>query len=205
MEFLLQFLSIAALVYFTAMIPGPDVAVVMKNSLLRSRTDGIATAFGIAFGNCIYVSLVLAGLGVVIMQSVVAFSVIKYLGAAYIVYLGVKLLYAKPHDDLSVSAGGPLARSSFEAFREGLLTNLGNPKFMLFLLSVFTWVIGPDTPLLERIVYGAEIPFFAFLSFSTVALIAGAPVVRKTLSKATHIIERVMGVALIVLGILIIL
>jgi RhtB (resistance to homoserine/threonine) family protein len=185
------------------MIPGPDVAVVMKNSLLRSRKDGLVTASGVAFGNLVYVSLVLAGLGVVIMQSVIVFSIIKYLGVAYIIYLGLKLLKAKPQDDPSVSSGTSVARSSLDAFREGLLTNLGNPKFMLFLLSMFTWVIGPATPLLERVLYGAGIPFFAFLSFSTVALIAGAPAVRNALSKLIHVIERIMGIALIGLGLLI--
>ena len=200
MEFLWGLLIIAGITYSTAMLPGPDMAVVLKNSLLRSKRDGIVTALGIVSGNIVYVSLALAGLGIVITKSVLLFSIIKYVGAVYVIYLGIKLLQAKPNTDL-LAAEGNAARSSFEAFREGLLTNLGNPKFLLFLFGIFTQVIDPHTSVFQQIIYGIEIPVFAFLSFSTIALVAGASAVRKRVAGGMHYVERAIGVALIALGI----
>lgn len=200
MEFFWGMVIIAGITYSTAMLPGPDMAVVLKNSLLRSRRDGIITALGGVVGTCLYVSLALAGLGVVITQSVLLFAIIKYCGAAYIIYLGARLLQAQPATDL-VTETRIAARSSWGAFREGLVTNLGNPKFLLFLLGIFTQVIDPHTPLFQQIVYGAEIPIFAFLSFSTIVMVAGTSTVRNTFSKGIHHVERFIGAALILLGI----
>ncbi|MES2014789.1 MAG: LysE family transporter [Patescibacteria group bacterium] len=199
MTFLSGLLIISGLTYTTAILPGPDMVIVLKNSLLRSKKDGLMTALGSILGNCVYVALALAGLGIIITQSVLLFSILKYLGAGYIIFLGIKLLQAKPVINL-VTDERVTKRSAWQALREGFLTNMGNPKFLLFLFGIFTQVITPDTPFLEQIAYGVEIPIFAFLAFATVALIAGAPIVRRILTKSMHYVEHVIGVALIALG-----
>lgn len=94
--FLTQFLTVAVVHLFAVMSPGPDFAVVTKNSLLHSRKTGIYTSLGIALGISVHIAYSLLGIGLVISKSAVLFSIIKYLGAGYLVYIGYLSLRAKP-------------------------------------------------------------------------------------------------------------
>lgn len=95
MEFLLPFVTIGIISLLAAMSPGPDFAVVTKNSLFGSRTTGLYTAVGVGLGIFLHVGYSLVGIGLVISQSIFIFSIIKYVGAAYLLYLGYQLLKVK--------------------------------------------------------------------------------------------------------------
>mgnify|MGYP002622477015 CR=1 FL=1 len=198
MEFTLGLIVIASITCVTAMLPGPDMALVLKNSLLHSKREGVLTALGIVSGNIVYVSLTLAGLGVVITQSVMLFSIIKFLGAAYLIYLGLKLLISKSGTQNQEKKLAP--RSHSTPYKEGLLTNLGNPKFLLFLFGIFTQVIDPGTTFIQQLMFGLTIPVAAFLSFLTITQIAGAHTTKQIFSSWLGHIEKAIGAALVVLG-----
>ena len=85
-----EFLSISLLIMLAAVSPGPDFAVVTKNSLLYSRKAGLFTALGVSVSLLIHAVYCILGLAIIISQSLLAFSVIKYLGAAYLIYIGFK-------------------------------------------------------------------------------------------------------------------
>ena len=198
MEVLFGFFTIGVITLLGAMSPGPDFAVIAKNTVFKSRSAGIATALGVITANIFYIVLVLSGLGFVIAKSVLLFSILKYFGAAYLVYLGVKMLLSKSAPVAIEEKVRPIQDISLViAFREGLLTNLSNPKFMLFLLGIFTQVIGPATSFAVKTGYGIEIPIVAGTWFVTLALILSIAQVRALFSKYLHYIERTMGLVLI--------
>jgi RhtB (resistance to homoserine/threonine) family protein len=200
MEFLFSLVTIGLITFLGAMSPGPDIAIIVKNSLTRSRKAGIATSIGVVLGNLVYISLVLLGLGALITASASVFTVLKYLGALYLIYLGIKIIRAKSKD-ISISVGEHAANPNlFYSLREGFITNLSNPKFMIFLLAVFTQVISPGTPFMARLAYGLEIPVVALIWFTILSFIITMPFVRNRISGILRYVERATGAVLIALG-----
>jgi RhtB (resistance to homoserine/threonine) family protein len=203
-NFLPELLMIAGLHLLAVMSPGPDFLLVMRNSLLYSRAAGIWSSLGLACGIIVHVSYCLAGIGLIISQSVVLFSLLKYAGASYLIWIGWKSLRnAKPRESSpTILLSEDKSRiSSFAAWRMGFLTNVLNPKVTLFLFALFTQVIRFDTPLAQKLVYGAEMVLVTFLWFSMLAYLLGIPRIRAGFSSVQVGAERVFGVLLIALGI----
>lgn len=185
------------------MSPGPNMAMTLKNSLAHSRGAGVRTAAGLAAGDAVHVSYCLVGIAVVISQSILLFNVIKWAGAAYLVYVGVKALRAKKtapdeEDDAERPAE---AMGASAAIRSGFLTSLLNPKVTLFFLALFTQVIRPDTPLLAKAVYGLTVVGIEFVWFALVAILVSAEPVKQRFDAVAHWIERTTGAILIALGV----
>ncbi|MBA3475712.1 MAG: LysE family translocator [Actinobacteria bacterium] len=131
---LAAFLGIAILVIVT---PGQDTALTIRNTLLGSRHAGVATAAGVAAGQACWTAAASIGLAALLVASEPVFVALRLAGAAYLVYLGLQALWhairptARPSDR---PAGTPLAPR--RAFRQGLLSNLGNPKMAIFFTSL---------------------------------------------------------------------
>ena len=142
MEYLSIILTVAMIHLLAVMSPGPDFIMTLRNSLLYSRKSGIYSAIGLGLGILVHVTYCLAGIALVISQSVIIFSLLKYLGAAYLLYIGIKSLRAKQSDtteaDLLTEKKDLTKR---QAIRSGFITNATNPKATLFFLSLFTLVI----------------------------------------------------------------
>ena len=121
------FLAVSALVIVT---PGQDTALAIRNTLLGGRRGGVFTAAGVAAGQATWTVAASAGLAALLRASEPAFLAVKLAGAAYLVYLGVQTLLR--HGEMRPLAGGSTRR----AFRQGLLSNLGNPKMAVFFMSL---------------------------------------------------------------------
>ena len=199
LKFLPEFATIAMIHLLAVMSPGPDFALVSRNSFLFTRKAGIMSAFGLALGIMIHVTYSLVGIGYIISKSVVAFSIIKYVGAAYLIWIGYKSLKAKPakneHETVKNVLGG------MAALRMGFLTNITNPKVTLFFLALFTQVISRDTPTYVRVAYGVEMSAMTFAWFAIVAIVFSQPIVKEKFGKVQHHVEKVFGLLLIALGI----
>jgi threonine/homoserine/homoserine lactone efflux protein len=100
--FITQFITVAIVHLFAVMSPGPDFAVVTRNSLFNSRKVGIYTSLGIALGIMVHVTYSLLGVGLLISRSILLFNIIKFVGAAYLIFIGYKSLRAKPVAPLEV-------------------------------------------------------------------------------------------------------
>ena len=201
--FITQLLTVAAVHLLAVMSPGPDFAMVTRNSLIYSRKIAIYTSLGIALGISIHVAYSLLGIGFVISKSILLFSIIKYIGAAYLLYIGYKSLRAKP-DKLSSQENAVIATkniSARSALWTGFLTNVLNPKATLFFLALFTQVIDPHTPKSIQLFYGFEMMFITFVWFSIVAFLFSNSLIKAKVTKFQHYIERVTGAVLIGLGI----
>lgn len=197
--YLPEILSVTVIAVFMSISPGADFVMVTKNSLFQDRKAGIYSAIGISLAIWIHVAYSIAGLAVVIANSVFLFSLIKYLGAAYLIYIGWKSFQANTSLDLiKTSDRKPLSNSA--AFKMGIITNALNPKTTLFFLSIFTQVVNPDTPLLLQLLYGAIISLAHLLWFSLVAIFITQPSLLGMFNSYKNKIEKGVGVLLIGFG-----
>ncbi len=201
LEYLEQILAVAGLIMVALISPGPDFAVIIRNSLIYSRKTGLLTALGIATGTLFHVSYILLGLGVIILESPWVLIGIKYLGASYLIYIGYKGVKVKKSGIAFGAIEVKKDISPLSAFWSGFLTNALNPKCMLFFISLFSIVVSPDTPTLIMIIYGL-INFVLTMSwFSIVVLFLSGKNTREKFSRIGYLIERTTGVILIVIGV----
>lgn len=146
----------------------------------------------------------LLGIGLLISNSILLFYTIKLIGAAYLIYIGVKSLLSKRNThplegDVPIESNQK-ELGAFAAFRLGFLTNILNPKATLFFLALFTQVISPQTPLGAKVLYGTVMSVQTFIWFAVVALVLTHKRVNRAFSGVKHYLERVFGVILIALG-----
>jgi RhtB (resistance to homoserine/threonine) family protein len=199
MQYAPEFFTLALLHLLAVMSPGPDFALISRNSLLYSRRTGVYSALGIALGILVHVTYSLVGIGLVIARSPLLFAIIQYSGAAYLLYLGVQsFASASTSDTLGTATSHDL--SAAQAVRSGFLTNALNPKASLFFLSVFSQVVQESTPTALKILYGVEMSIVTFLWFAAVALVLSHSSLRKRFAEAQPLLAKIMGVVLILLG-----
>jgi len=201
MEYLPLIGTVAFLNLLAVISPGPDFVVTVRNSLCYSRRAGIFTALGISLALCIHLFYCAAGIGYIISRSVMLFSILKLLGAAYLIYLGVSSFMAKGSriDLPEERTGTDLTR--LKAFRMGFLTNVLNPKATMFLLSLFTLVIGNLTPVYIVLTISVIIILTAFVWFTIVSIFLAQQNIRRVFLKYERVINRTLGGFLVFLGI----
>ncbi len=195
-----EWLAVISITIFAVISPGPDFAMVSRNSLLLSRRAGILTAFGIGTGVLVHVSYTLMGVGIIIKQSPDLFAALKLVGATYLVWLGIKMLSAK-RQPVPVEESSQQVPGTIEALRIGFLTNALNPKTTVFIVSLFMQVVQTKTPLVTQIAYGAFISLAHIIWFSIVALFFAAGAIRQRILSVRHWIDRVFGILLIGFGV----
>jgi RhtB (resistance to homoserine/threonine) family protein len=204
------FITVALIGLLAVMSPGPDFLIVTRNSLLYSKRIGLATALGIAVGNIWWIAASVLGISLIISQTVILFNILKWVGALYLIYLGVKSLLAKKRSlpqssqvaDVQKESTTPeQSLTATKAFMTGVLTNVLNPKCAMFFVSFFSIVITPDTSPLLQWAYGLEIMVIAVCWFSLVATVLSIQKVKSLFEGFSHWLDRVTGAILIALGI----
>lgn len=199
-----EFLVFATAHVFSLISPGPDFLMVVQSSLRYCRKTAIWVAFGISAAEMIHVTYTLLGIGWLIARSVWAFTILKWLGGAYLVYIGISALRSKKMSLINDPIAAEMLTSSLprmRAFGRGFLTNALNVKAAFFTLSLFTVLVSPKTPVSMQLVYAAFVQISTFLWFSLVALFLTSPRIQKHFYGIKHWIERVSGVILVILGI----
>lgn len=197
-----EFLTVALIHLLAVASPGPDFAIVVRESVAHGRRAGTWTALGVGAGIFVHVAYSLLGIGLIVSQSIVLFNALKWLAAAYLFYIGIKALRAKPAAEGALEvAADDTVRSARSAFVTGFVTNGLNPKATLFFLSLFTVVINPHTPLSVQAGYGVYLAFATAIWFCLVALLFSQRRVRAGFARLGHWFDRLMGVVLVGLGI----
>ena len=192
--------SVTLIHLLAVMSPGPDFFMALKNSLTYSRKTGIYTAIGFGLGIAIHIFYSFAGLALLISKSVLIFSIIKYLGVAYLLYIGVLSFISKPKD-ISVQDNTHLQDiSSLKAIRIGFLTNVLNPKATLFFLSLFTLVIKPDTADSTLLIISIILVLNTMLWFSLVAVFFTQKRIRVFYNQYQSWFSKAFGGVLIAIG-----
>jgi len=199
MHYLPEIMSVSIIAFFMSISPGADFVMVTKNSIFHGRTAGLYSALGISLAIWIHVAYSIAGLAVIISNSIFLFSIIKYLGAAYLIYMGWKTFQSKTNIELT-QVDETKTLSNFTAFKTGIITNALNPKTTIFFLSIFTQVVNPETPILLQVLYGAIISLAHLIWFSSVSTFMTHPPLLKMFNNHKVNIERVIGTVLIGFG-----
>jgi threonine/homoserine/homoserine lactone efflux protein len=152
--------------------PGQDMILVMSRSIAQGSAAGVATAAGVSCGLVGHTILATLGLGAILRTSEWVFVALKFVGAAYLVYLGIQLLRTRSHQ-LAVAAGAP--RSPGRLFADGTLSNLSNPKIAVFYFAFLPQFVLPGAarPTLTVFVLGLAFAALTFLVKGPVGLGAG--------------------------------
>jgi RhtB (resistance to homoserine/threonine) family protein len=201
MEYLPLIGTVTILNLLAAMSPGPDFVMTVRNALCYSRRSGIFTSLGISVALGIHLFYCAAGIGLLISKSIVLFSLIKFLGVGYLIYIGIASILSKK-SKLDVTTERSISDlSRMQAFKMGFLTNVLNPKATLFFLSLFTFVIGSSTPLHIILIISAIIMLTAFSWFSIVSIFLAQPKIQKIFLKYERMINFTLGGFLIFLGV----
>ncbi len=197
MNYFNEFL-IVALVHFLAVAsPGPDFIMITRNSLIYSKKTAIYSALGLAFGILVHIAYSLAGLALIISKSIVLFSIIKFIGAGYLAYIGYKSLTAKREPEVVLDKTKQKDLSRMSALKMGFITNATNPKATLFFLSLFTVIISPSTPTWIKGLYGLEMAVATFIWFAFVATLFSSGFIKKRVKGIQFWAEKFIGVILI--------
>lgn len=161
---------ISAAVLLTLM-PGPDILFVITQSITRGRKAGMVFAAGLCTGLIAHVTAVSLGISVLLMSSPLAFTILKFAGAAYLLYLGVKAFLARHQNHFSLATDNAV---SGKLYRKGILMNILNPKVILFFLAFFPQFIDREigNPIPQMLFLGLIFMIQAFLIFSLVAILA---------------------------------
>ena len=194
----LSLIGTVTLIHLLAVIsPGPDFVVAIRNSLSYSRKTGIWTAWGFGLGVFVHLFYCIAGLGFIISQSTLIFNIIKFLGVGYLFFIGVRSFFSKS-SHITVEKEKYLKDiSPLRAIKVGFLTNVLNPKATLFFLSLFSFVISPDTPNLILITLGAIMIFSTIFWFCLVALFFTQKRIRNAFEKFQGVFNKILGGTLI--------
>ncbi|MGC4378905.1 LysE family translocator [Fictibacillus sp. Mic-4] len=135
---MVHFYMFLILCVFLVILPGPDTAIVTKNTITVGKSGGFKTALGTCCALCIHTAAAVLGLSAIIVKSALLFAVFKYVGAVYLIYMGVKTLWSlKKKDDTAASVEMNI-KSQFKnasCFKQGFLTDLLNPKVAVFFLT----------------------------------------------------------------------
>ncbi|AZZ97016.1 LysE family transporter [Pseudoalteromonas sp. R3] len=196
-----EFILIALAHFFAVASPGPDFAVVLKQSISFGRRNALMTSAGVGLGILVHVTYCLLGVALLLSQSPELFNVFKYLAGAYLAYMGVQALRATAAPASQQNDAAQLVQeSAFSALRRGFLVNALNPKATLFFLSLFTLVIDPDTPQSVQLFYGLYMAVATWLWFSSLSLVLSKAAVRRFFQRAGHWFDRAIGVVLLLLA-----
>ncbi len=188
-----DFLTLAVAHALAVASPGPDFALVLRQSLAHGRRVAVWASIGIGSGIAFHVGYCSFGLGLLLKESPVALNAVKYLGAAYLAWVGVQALRAQPRSgDVDLAARDD-APTDGAAWRQGFIVNVLNPKAALFFISLYALRVSPDTPALLKLGYGAWLVAATMAWFCLVSVLFTQPAVRRRFLRHGHWIDRALG------------
>ncbi|WP_434998545.1 LysE family translocator [Vibrio scophthalmi] len=196
----MELLSLALLGILIVISPGADFVLVLQNSLNCGRKAGIWSALGIAVAISIHIAYSMLGIGYLISQNEFVFNLVRYSGAAYLIFLGCKGLFApkgKTEMQINESKSAPLWRF----FLQGFLCNVLNPKTMLFFVSIFSQVITFQADSYNAaVLYGIYMIALHGIWFSIVAILFTSPRLQLVLLRIKDRLNQACGLGLLCFG-----
>jgi len=195
-----EFAGLAVIHFLAVVVPGPDFAVTVRQSVRYGRWAGICTALGIGAGISVHVIYTLLGIGALMHATPWIMQLAKFGGGAYLIYLGVRLLRSKASaaETAMSESTESISQGAGMAFLTGFMTNATNPKATLFFLAVFTAVVSVTTPLTIQIFYGLWMCMVNAMWFILVSFVFSNPIIRQQFIRLGHWFERAMGAILLV-------
>ena len=197
-----EFWTIAILHLFAVASPGPDFALITRQSLRFNRKVAIWTSLGIGMGILFHCLLAITGLVLLITSNELFSTILKIIGSTYLLYLGINsVLVTQNRNETEIRERDNLDK--FNGFLVGLITNITNVKAILFFVTVFSVVIDTDNSL-SLIFYGAYMALATFLWFAFISYVFTSENFKNKFSSILKYFEKVIGVILILLSLQII-
>ncbi|MFI1719774.1 LysE family translocator [Streptomyces sp. NPDC020489] len=194
-----EILAVAVITVLAVIAPGADFAMVVRNSYLHGRRTGLFAAIGVAAGVLVHVTYTMLGVGLLIASSTFLFTIIKLVGAAYLVYIGVRTFRTRGEVRVDLETRSDL--TPLKALRSGFLTNVLNPKTTLFVVSTFAQVVSPGTPVYQQVGYGLFMSLAHLLWFGVVAVFFSHDRMRSLMLRGQKVLNKVIGSVLAGLGV----
>ena len=194
-----QIAVIVSVTFLVMVTPGPDMVLVLRNTLAGGRRAGLQTSMGILCGNLVHITYCVLGIGLLISRSIVAFSVLKYAAAAYLIYLGIASFRSEAKTLETRAVAGPARERA--SFIQGFVNNILNPKGTLFYLGVFTTVITPGTSASAMVVLIFSMMLVSASFWLVFVYTLDRPTIREFMERSQGALNRLCGVVLCLLGI----
>ncbi|MFJ7730663.1 LysE family translocator [Lysinibacillus sp. NPDC097231] len=196
-------LSFIAIVLLLFLIPGPAVIITITQTLKSGKKNGIFTALGIGLGDLVHTLAAVLGLSAILMKSATAFEVVKYIGVAYLVYLGIQMLLTKPQ---KIEKPTVEQSPSSTSFRQGFLAEILNPKTALFFLAFLPQFVqhNGQSVTMQLLILGITFVVMSALYTILLAIITsfiGEKIFTKTTSSGSRWVEKAVGFVYIGLGV----
>jgi len=194
-------LVLTAVHTLAAASPGPDFVFVSQQTIAGGKRTGLLCSLGIALGLSVHITYSAFGLAAIVAHSSELLWWVKILGGCYLIYLGSKGLRVRASAGRMATEVKRPADSAAKLIGAGFLCNALNPKAPIYFVSLFTLVLSPDMPLYQVAVFGLWIMFIQLSWFSFVVMVLSIPSVNCRFQRAGHWIDRLLGGAMILLGI----
>ncbi|MFC4699420.1 LysE family translocator [Glaciecola siphonariae] len=189
---------------FAVASPGPDFAVVMKQSLQQGRRVGIITSIGVGAGILLHVAYSILGVSLLIKTTDWLYQTLIYAAALYLVWMGIGALRSRANTIDDAPPSEINAHSSIKAFMVGFITNGLNPKATLFFLTLYTLAIPATSSLLAKLTYGVYLAFATACWFIFVSFLVSHKRVRLAYVSHGYIFDRLMGAVLVIMAIILV-
>lgn len=192
-------IAFMTLLIFIVMSPGIDFALITKRTLTHGKKDGFKIALGLTSGAIVHTLAAALGLSIILMKSALAFEIVKYAGAIYLIYMGLSSFVKRKNKSSLKEVKEAVVNQS--AFKQGLISNVLNPKVAIFFLTFLPQFVTPGSNhSLQFLIMGSLYALLSILWFSTVVFLLGY--IRKWLMSPTvqNVIDKVTGAVLIGFG-----
>ncbi|QUM75666.1 LysE family translocator [Moritella sp. 24] len=184
--------------FFGMLSPGPDMMLVLKYGSLNAKRAAWFCVGGIISGLAVHMMLGLFGISLLISSQPMLFDAVRWLGAAYLIYIGIKSLRAGK-SEIEVDAGTLNYRPG-KAYLDGLLCNLLNPKILMFMVAAFSQVIAPETPTSDKLLISLSIFLETAVLWSCFIILLNRGSLKQMLNRYQDKINKATGGLLITLG-----
>lgn len=195
----MSFIAFLVAAIVLAITPGPGIAYVVARTVAGGRAEGLASCIGTGLGGLLHVFAAAVGLSLLIAQSALLFNLVKYLGAAYLVYLGIRMLLRKEH---AFTVDAVAARGARSALFEGIVVEALNVKTALFFLAFLPQFTSSNASLVPQLVLLGSICVVLNTLVDVLAVFAAHRLLRTTTARAARarLMTRVSGVTMLGLG-----
>src|SRR5690606_26570766 len=197
----LEFAGLMLAFGINAVIPGADFAMVIRQSVVHGRRAALFTSAGVAASILVHGTYTLLGVGVLVSQSLLLFNILKWAGAAYLVWLAIAALRSPSPQPPTDLVGANTSKGDMSAFALGFLTNLLNPKAVLFFLALFTSLVSVHTPGETKVIYVASMSLMLFSWFALVSVFFTTNSVRQVFYRAGRWFNRITGITFLALAV----
>lgn len=195
---LTNWLSLVAICILGALSPGPSLAVVLKQSMNNDASHGMVAGVSHALGVALWALLTIFGLGLLVSESPLTFSILTYAGAAYLAWMGIQALRAGRSQIKPLTKGHS---AYLEAARDGLMISLLNPKLAIFFLALFSQFISADHTPADQLLMVSTVALIDASWYVLVALVLSRMGLLAVLSRHSQRINQITGVIFIALAV----